>query len=66
MSKNPDINLRDDMDRYYYENHDPKKQRDAPVGLKLVAKKLQNEKLLQVFKEIKASIGLPFVDCLAE
>lgn len=65
-AKEPGYSPRNDMDRYYYENHDPEKQKNSPVALQLVAKKMEDEKVLQVLKEIKESIGLPFVDCLAE
>lgn len=65
-AKDPSYTPRNDMDRHYYEIHDPVKQADAPVALQLVAKKMEDEKVLQVMKEIKENIGLPFVDCLAE
>lgn len=56
---------RNDFDRWAHEHYDADKQRDAPVTLQLVAKRLEEEKLLQAFKEIKEKVGLPFVDCLA-
>ncbi|PYI04565.1 glutamyl-tRNA amidotransferase subunit A [Aspergillus sclerotiicarbonarius CBS 121057] len=54
-----------EFDSWCYESYDPQKQRDVPISLQLVAKRLEEEKLLQALKEIKQKIGLPFVDCLA-
>ena len=54
-----------EFDSWCYENYNPQKQKDVPVSLQLVAKRLEDEKLLQALKEIKDKIGLPFVDCLA-
>ncbi|KAJ5400918.1 hypothetical protein N7465_011407 [Penicillium sp. CMV-2018d] len=56
---------KNELDRWAYEHYDPVKQKDAPVSLQLVAKKLEEEKLLQAFREIQEKIGLPFVNCLA-
>ncbi|RAK99527.1 glutamyl-tRNA amidotransferase subunit A [Aspergillus ibericus CBS 121593] len=56
---------RNEFDSWCYENYNPQRQRDVPVSLQLVAKRLEEEKLLQALKEIKHKIGLPFVDCLA-
>ncbi|KAF7588619.1 hypothetical protein BBP40_005457 [Aspergillus hancockii] len=56
---------RNEFDRWCYEHYDAQIQRDAPVCLQLVAKKLEDEKVLQALQEIKQKIGLPFVDCLA-
>ncbi|KAJ6156723.1 hypothetical protein N7497_005608 [Penicillium chrysogenum] len=56
---------KNEFDSWAYENYDPVKQKDAPVSLQLVAKRLEEEKLLQAFREIQEKIGLPFVDCLA-
>ncbi|KAJ5951545.1 Amidase [Penicillium vulpinum] len=56
---------KNEFDRWAYEHYDPVKQKDAPVSLQLVAKKLEEEKLLQAFREIQEKISLPFVDCLA-
>lgn len=54
-----------EFDSWCYEHYDASKQKDAPVALQLVAKRLEDEKLVQACKEIQEKIGLPFVDCLA-
>ncbi|KAJ5861242.1 Amidase [Penicillium soppii] len=64
-AKDPTYTPKNEMDKWAYEHYDPVKQKDAPVSLQLVAKKLEEEKLLQAFGEIKEKIGLPFIDCLA-
>ncbi|KAJ5513276.1 Amidase [Penicillium fimorum] len=56
---------KNEFDSWAYEHYDPVMQKDAPVSLQLVAKKLEEEKLLQAFREIQEKISLPFVDCLA-
>ncbi|KAJ5215695.1 Amidase [Penicillium cinerascens] len=56
---------KNEFDSWAHEHYDPVKQVGAPVSLQIVAKRLEEEKLLQAFKEIKEKIGLPFVDCLA-
>ncbi|KAJ5696831.1 hypothetical protein N7536_007243 [Penicillium majusculum] len=56
---------KNEFDSWAYEHYDPVKQKDAPVSLQLVAKKLEEEKLLQAFREIQEKAGLPFVNCLA-
>ncbi|KAJ5497889.1 Amidase [Penicillium expansum] len=56
---------KNEFDSWAYEHYDSVKQKDAPVSLQLVSKKLEEEKLLQAFKEIQERIGLPFVNCLA-
>lgn len=63
-AENSVSSARNDLDRWYIENHNVDKQKEAPVSLQLVAKRLEDEKLLQAFKEIKEKIGLPFIDCL--
>ncbi|KAE8154674.1 amidase signature domain-containing protein [Aspergillus avenaceus] len=54
-----------DIDSWCHQHYDAQKLQDAPVCLQLVAKKLQDEKVMQALQEIKTKIGLPFVDCLA-
>ncbi|PWY94257.1 glutamyl-tRNA amidotransferase subunit A [Aspergillus sclerotioniger CBS 115572] len=54
-----------EFDSWCYENYNPQKQKKVPNSLQLVAKRLEDEKLLQALKEIKEKLGLPFVDCLA-
>ena len=56
---------KNDIDRFCYEQYDVVRQKDAPVSLQLVAKRFEDEKLMQALKDIKESIGLPFIDCLA-
>ncbi|KAJ6062368.1 uncharacterized protein N7446_006488 [Penicillium canescens] len=56
---------KNEFDSWAYEHYDPVKQKDAPVSLQLVAKRLEEEKLLQAFREIQEKVGLPFVNCLA-
>ncbi|THD00157.1 hypothetical protein EYZ11_000348 [Aspergillus tanneri] len=55
---------RNEFDSWCHTHYDPKKQKDAPVSLQLVAKKFEDEKVVQALKEIKEQIGLPFIDCL--
>lgn len=64
-AKDTSYTPKNEFDSWAYEHYDPVKQKDAPVSLQLVAKKLEEEKLLQAFREIKEKVGLPFVDCLA-
>jgi Asp-tRNA(Asn)/Glu-tRNA(Gln) amidotransferase A subunit family amidase len=54
-----------EFDSWYHEYYNAQKQQDAPVCLQLVAKKLEDKKVVQALQEIKQMIGLPFVDCLA-
>ncbi|KAE8395864.1 amidase signature domain-containing protein [Aspergillus alliaceus] len=56
---------RNEFDSWAHEHYDVQKQQDAPVCLQLVAKKLEDEKVVQALEAIKERIGLPFVDCLA-
>ena len=63
--KETEYTPRNNMDKWYHDNYDAQQQVNAPVGLQLVAKKLEDEKLVEALKFIKARIGLPFVDCLA-
>ncbi|KAJ5569704.1 amidase signature domain-containing protein [Penicillium hispanicum] len=53
-----------DDDRWCYEHYDAAKQAEAPVALQLVAKKLEDEKLVEACKEIKEKIGLPFLQAM--
>lgn len=54
---------RNQMDRWYQEHYDPVAQKDAPVCLQLVAKRLEDEKVVQALRQIKKTVGLPFVNC---
>ena len=56
---------KNEFDKWCYEHYDALKQRDAPVCLQLVAKRFEDEKLVEAFMEINDKVGLPFVDCLA-
>lgn len=64
-AKDPTYEPRNEFDSWVHEHYDPQTQKDTPISLQLVAKKLEDEKLLQALKEIKQKIGLPFVDCLS-
>lgn len=64
-AKDITYNPKNEFDSWACEHYDPVKQKDAPVSLQLVAKKLEEEKLLQAFREIQEKVGLPFVNCLA-
>ncbi|RHZ50159.1 uncharacterized protein CDV56_104675 [Aspergillus thermomutatus] len=61
-----DYTPRNDMDRWYQEHYHPGKQQGAPINLQLVAKKMEDEKVVQALRYIKEAIGLPFVNCLNE
>ncbi|KAJ5092012.1 amidase signature domain-containing protein, partial [Penicillium alfredii] len=63
-AKDPVYTPQNEFDRWCYDHYDAVAQQDAPVALQLVATKLEDENLVQGFKEIKEKIGLPFVDCL--
>lgn len=63
--KDPNYIPMNEFDAWAYDHYDPSLQKHAPVSLQLVAKRLEEEKLLQAFSEIQKKIGLPFVDCLA-
>ncbi|KAM0123540.1 hypothetical protein ACHAO1_011273 [Botrytis cinerea] len=70
---NPDIDVKDgnykprnDLDKWYHDYYNVEEQIDAPVGLQLVAKKLEDEKVVDVMRFIKEKIGVPFVDCFQD
>ncbi|TGO64820.1 hypothetical protein BCON_0005g00160 [Botryotinia convoluta] len=70
---NPDIDVKDgnykprnDLDQWYHDHYNVEEQIDAPVGLQLVAKKLEDEKVVDVMRFIKEKIGVPFVDCFQD
>lgn len=70
---NPDVDTKDqsytprnDLDKWYHEHYHVEEQIGAPVGLQLVAKKLEDEKVVDVMKFIKENIGVPFVDCFED
>jgi amidase len=56
--------VRNEMDGWYQQHYDPVKQEGAPVNLQLVAKKMEDEKVVQALRQIKEAIGLPFINCL--
>lgn len=64
-AKDTSYTPKNEFDAWVYEHYDPMTQKHAPVSLQLAAKRLEEEKLLQAFREIQEKIGLPFVDCLA-
>ncbi|GAB1214132.1 hypothetical protein ATERTT37_003292 [Aspergillus terreus] len=64
-AKDTSYTPKNEFDAWAYEHYDPMTQKHAPVSLQLAAKRLEEEKLLQAFREIQEKIGLPFVDCLA-
>ncbi|KAF4633614.1 hypothetical protein G7Y89_g4506 [Cudoniella acicularis] len=53
---------RNEMDKFYHDNYDVNQQKDAPVALQIVAKKMEDDKTIQSLKVITKLIGLPFVD----
>ena len=57
---------RNEMDRWYREHYDPVAQKRVPVCLQLVAKRLEDEKVVQALRQIKKTAGLPFVSCLED
>ncbi|TGO86225.1 hypothetical protein BPOR_0322g00050 [Botrytis porri] len=70
---NPDTDVKDenytprnDIDKWCHDHYDVEEQIDAPVGLQLVAKKLEDEKVVDVMRFIKDKIGVPFVDCFQD
>ncbi len=41
---------------------EPEKYRDAPISLQLVARRCEDEKLIQALESIKGKVQLPLVD----
>ncbi|KAG9235564.1 glutamyl-tRNA amidotransferase subunit A [Amylocarpus encephaloides] len=64
-AKDESYKPRNEMDKLYYDNYSVDGQKDAPVALQLVAKKLYDEELVEALKTIKREISLPFVNSLA-
>lgn len=64
-AKDTSYTSKNEFDAWAYEHYESVMQKATPVSLQLVAKKLEEEKLLQALREIQGKIGLPFVDCLA-
>ncbi|KAB8201227.1 amidase signature domain-containing protein [Aspergillus parasiticus] len=64
-AKDPTYTPRNEFDSWCHEHYDAQKQQEAPVCLQLVAKRFEDEKVVQALQVIKEKIGLPFVDCLA-
>ncbi|KAK2745906.1 hypothetical protein FQN57_003519 [Myotisia sp. PD_48] len=62
--KDPNYKPRSDLDKWYQDHYDPILEKDGPVPLQLVAKKLQDEKVVRACRDIVEAIGLPFVNCL--
>ena len=56
---------RSEIDKWCQDHYDAYKQRDSPVSLQLVGKKMDDEKVMQALEIIKQATGLPFEDCLA-
>ncbi|KAE8414835.1 hypothetical protein BDV36DRAFT_298671 [Aspergillus pseudocaelatus] len=48
---------RNEFDSWAHEHYDAQKQQDVPVCLQLVAKKLEDEKVVQALEAIKEKIG---------
>lgn len=44
----------------FFGTDEPEKYRDAPVSLQLVARRYEDEKLVEAMEYIEKSIGLPF------
>ncbi|KAI9660313.1 MAG: hypothetical protein M1821_009663 [Bathelium mastoideum] len=56
---------RNERDEYNYKLYEPEKYRDAPVSLQLVARRYEDEKLIEALKIIKEIVGLPLSKVLA-
>lgn len=56
---------RNSLDAWCHEHYDAALQDGAPVALQLVARRLEDEKLVEALAEVVDKAGLPFVDCLA-
>ena len=56
---------RSEMDKWCYEHYKADQQRDSPVSLQVVGKRMEDEKVMQAVEIIRQAIGLPFIDCLA-
>ena len=63
--QNSNYTPRSDIDDWCQKNFDAVRQKDCPVSLQLVGKRMDDEKVVRALEVIKATIGLPFVDCLA-
>ncbi|KAF7944585.1 uncharacterized protein EAE97_005218 [Botrytis byssoidea] len=64
--KDGNYKTRNDLDKWYHDHYNVEEQIGAPVGLQLVAKKLEDEKVVDVMRFIKEKIGVPFVDCFQD
>ena len=60
----PSREARNEMDAWCRDTYDPTKQRDAPINLQLVGKRMDDEKVMGALEIIKDAAGLPFTDCL--
>ncbi|KAH8654967.1 amidase signature domain-containing protein [Tricladium varicosporioides] len=65
----PELDVKDlnyvpknDIDCWYYNNYNAEQQRNVPVALQIVAKKMEDEKTVQSLKIIKNLISLPLVN----
>ena len=54
-----------EMEQWCLDYYDAYKQRDSPVSLQVVGKRMEDEKVMQAVELIRQAIGLPFEDCLA-
>ncbi len=48
---------RNDKDQFIYDMYDPEVFTDAPVGLQLIGRRLQEEKVLAALEEIERALG---------
>lgn len=55
---------RNDMDEWVRKHYNAVEQRDAPVSLQLVGKRMDDERVVRALEIIKEAAGLPFLDCL--
>ena len=53
---------RNDEDKVSWANYDVDKERNAPIGLQIVGRKLEDEKVVEGLRWLKEKLGLPFVD----
>ncbi|EON62575.1 hypothetical protein W97_01799 [Coniosporium apollinis CBS 100218] len=55
---------RNEKDKYNYELYKPEKYRGAPISLQLVARRYEDEKVIEALEYIQQRIDLPFVEMI--
>ncbi|KAI4175980.1 MAG: hypothetical protein LQ343_001262 [Gyalolechia ehrenbergii] len=53
---------RNEKDAFNHQLYEPEQYRDAPVSLQLIARRYEDEKLIQAMEYIRRKVNLPFTD----